>query len=71
MPLHTTEVRYFFDEVDPKNLYTLADLQRQHQALLDLIPTDGRDFEEFLFDAFSSHGGTVREMFTGRKREQW
>lgn len=64
MPLrNTTDVRYFFDEVDPRNLYTLTDLQRQYQSLTDMIPSDGRDFEEFLFDAFAENGGTVKELY--------
>ena len=63
MPRNTTRLRYFFDEFDPDKIYSLADLQSEHAALLDLIPSDGRSFEEFLFDANYRNGGTLKEFY--------
>ena len=59
--------RLFFDELCPERLYTLHMLKAQHAALLILIPSDGRSFEEFLFDALSRNGGTIKEYFGSAK----
>lgn len=63
MARNTTRIRYFFDEFEPDKLYSLAALEAEHQTLLDLIPSDGRSFEEFLFDAAYQNGGTLREFY--------
>ena len=51
----------YFDELNPEKLYSIADLKREYELLLSVIPSDARSFEEFLFDASSRHGGTLRK----------
>ena len=58
-PVSMAQADYYYDECFPHRLFTLKEIKHQYQSLLDMVPSDERTFEEYLFDNHYRNGGSL------------